>query len=90
MSAVNAFALIDLAETVLIVVDGVYRTRLLAGALQMYDGTERTCLRAFSAFTTFFRIDLHAEFSLCDGTELARSVAFLAKAEPAIIRNGIC
>ena len=85
VSAVHTFALIDIAESVLIPADGPDRTDFFAGSFEMNDGTIRAGFGTHAAFLAFCRVDLHALFTLGNGTETAGIDACTSKAETAVI-----
>ena len=89
VAAVDALILIDDAVAVLIVADGTDRAGLLAGTDQVHDGTVGTCCCAHAALLALRGVDVGAELADGDGAEAAGIQARLAKAQAAVVRNGV-
>ena len=89
VAALDAFLLIDLADAVLVVGDGVHRAALLAGAFQMGDGVVGTGLGTFSAGLALGRIDVSAVAAHADCAEITGILAGLTHALLAVVRHHI-
>ena len=71
VAAVDAFVLIDQAEAILVVGDGICWAGLLTGTLSVDNGFEGAGLCAETAGLTLLRIDLHPGFARMDSAEAA-------------------
>ncbi len=88
-AALDTFFLIDDADTVLIIGDGIYRADLLTGTLQVGDGAVRTGLSTFAALFTFVGIDVSPGIIHGDGAEITGILAGLSHTLAAVIRHHI-
>ena len=74
-AALDTLFLINLADTVLIIGNGVYRAHLLTGALQMSDGIVGAGLGAFSTFLTLGWINVGSVLAHGNSAEVTRALA---------------
>ena len=85
LTTADALLIVDLTDAVLVVADGIDRTRLTARTLQMRDGTIRTRVRTHTTLLTLVRIDVRSRLGHGDRTEAAAVLARLTEAETAVI-----
>ena len=85
LTTADALLIVDLTDAVLVVADGIDRTRLTARTLQMRDGTIRTGVRTHTTLLTLVRIDVRSRLGHGDRTEAAAVLARLTEAETAVI-----
>ena len=86
VSALDALFLINHADAVLIIGNGVHGADLLAGSLQMGDGVVGAGLRAQTALLALGRVDIGAALGHADGAELAGILAGLSHTFAAVVR----
>ena len=84
-AALDAFALIDHNDAVLIHGDGVYRTALLTWAGQICNRVIRTGLRTFAALLAFIGIDIGTVMSHGNSTEITGILACLSHTLLAVV-----
>ena len=90
VTALNTFCFVDLAETVFIIRDGIYRTCLLARTFQMDNRTIWAGFRTHTALFALCRVDVHSVFARMNCAEFTGVQTCLAQTESAVIRYGIC
>ena len=88
-SALNALVLIDDADTVLIIGDGIDRACLLTGTHKVYNRAVGTVLRAHTALFAEFRIDVGTELAYGHRAEVAGRQTGLTEAKAAVIRDRV-
>ncbi len=88
-SAANTFFFVDNGNSMLIICNGIHRTAVFTGTLQVGNGIVRTGLCTFSAFFTFGCINMGAFSAHFNGTEFAGIDTCLSNTVLAVFRNGI-
>jgi hypothetical protein len=89
VAALDALALVDHADAVVVICDRADRAGLLTGTDQMSDRAVRASLRAHAALFTLVGINTGPAIADRDRAELTGIDAGFAHAETAVIRNSI-
>ena len=89
VAAVDAFALVDLADSGFVIENGIHRTSFFTGALLMDDGAERACFGTHAAGFTLVGIDAHFGVTRRDGAEFAGIETRFAQTKAADVRHEI-
>ena len=84
-AALDAFALVDYDDTVLIHGDGVYRTASLTRTGQVCNCVIWTCLGTFAALLTFLRIDIGTVMAHGNGSEVTGILTCLSHTLLAVV-----
>ncbi len=89
LTATDALLFVDHTNTVLVVADGIDRTRLTARTYEMGNGTVRTGLCTHTTLLTLVRIDMRSRLTHRDRAEMTAVLAGLAETETTVICDGI-
>ena len=89
LSATNAALVVDAAESVFIVIDGIARTGLFTGTGQVGNGTVGSGLCPHSAFLTLHRLNVCSLVRHRNRTEMTAVLAGFSQAKSTVIRYGV-
>ncbi len=89
LSATHALLLIDDADAIVIIADGIHRTSLPAGTDQVCNGAVGTGIGTHTAFLTLIRVNVGPGLCHGDGTETTAVLAGLAQAETTVVSDRI-